>query len=79
MDRQNVKASHLLRGVKHQQQVTFQPWTTKGGDVEKKGGGGGGEGGGGQALGEQWSRREVIRDRTSSQCCRLTSAALTRL
>lgn len=38
MDRQSVKASHLLRGIKRQQQVTFQPWTITRGDVEKTGG-----------------------------------------
>lgn len=66
--RQNAKASHLLQGIKRQRQVTFQPWTIKRGDVEKEG----------RrrrrrrtalpaAPGEQWSRREVIRDRTSSR------------
>lgn len=44
--RENAKASHLLQGIKRRQQVTFQPWTIKRGDVEKKKGGG--EGGGGQ-------------------------------
>lgn len=78
--RQNAKASHLLQGIKRQQQVTFQPWTIKRGDVEKEG----------RrrrrrrtalpaAPGEQWSRREVIRDRTSSRCRRVTNTALTRL